>query len=45
MERNKSNTGAKVTETDGYQWMANPNKIATEDAKQILNQKFNHFNN
>ena len=34
-----------MPETDGYQWMTNPNKIATEDAKQILNEKFNHFNN
>lgn len=44
MERNWDNTGAKVAETDGYQWMTNPNKIATEDSKQILNEKFSHFN-
>ena len=28
-----------------WQRPMDPNKIATEDAKQILNQKFNHFNN
>ena len=41
----KGNTDAKLAETDGYQWMTNPSKIATGDAKQILDQKFNHFNN